>query len=178
MNINVESLSDIRLVARAAAVTQGKAPIELSPATWLKWLNAEHSMIRCYWLAVELVNIPSYVSVHLVRHKIGVEHFVRSQRPDSMNPVDYDRRQAPQDAPVNHLMVANAQALINISQIRLCNKADNATWTIWRTVKKVIREHSDPYTSAIAEVMMPRCIYRGGVCHELRPCGAVQHYLD
>ena len=178
MKVSIEPSTNIRLVALAAARTQGRPIKTLSPETWLRWLHAEHSMIRNYWLAIDMVGIPYYVSVHLVRHKIGVEHFVRSQRPDSMNPVDYDRRQAPQDALVSHLMVANAQALINISQVRLCSKADNATWQVWRAVKQAIQNHPDPYVSAIAEVMVPRCVYRGGVCHELRSCGDGHHYLD
>ena len=176
MRVTVEPSAGIRGVALAAATTQGKSIRTLSPETWLRWLHAEHSMIRNYWLVIKLTSVPYYVSMHLVRHKIGVEHFVRSQRPDSMNPVDYDRGQAPQDTPVNHTMFANAQAMINISQVRLCKKADPATQETWHAVKRAVRRHPDPYVSAIAEVMAPRCVYRGSVCHELKPCGVSPHY--
>jgi len=176
MEIIVSAETDIRLVARAAAETQGIETSSLTVGRWLRWLRSEHSMIRLYQISIRLVGIPSYVSVHLVRHKIGVEHFVRSQRDTSMNPVDYDRRKAPQDALVNHRMVLNPQSLINISQVRLCNKADQATRNVWYNVLLVIWGHENPYISAISEVMMPRCEYRGGVCHELRPCGKYPHY--
>ena len=175
-SVSIEPISNIRFVAKAAAITQGLSASTLSVQTWRKWLHAEHSIIRNYLLSVELINVPYYVSVHLVRHKIGVEHFVRSQRPSSTNPVDYDRNQAPQDSPVNHLMIANAQALINISQVRLCGKADPVTRRVWERVKLAISEHHDPYVKVVAEVMVPRCLYRGGVCHELKSCGRSPHY--
>jgi len=178
MEVIVKANTDIRVVAEAAAETQGLEPAALTVDKWLKWLHSEHSMIRAYQISIEMIGIPYYVSVHLVRHKIGVEHFVRSQRGTSINPVDYDRRKAPQDALVNHKMVLNPQALINISQVRLCNKADVATREVWHNVYQAIKEHKNPYISAIAEVMVPRCEYRGGICHELQPCGRYPHYLQ
>lgn len=178
MEIIVSAETDIQTVARAAADTQGIDPVQLTVDRWLKWLHSEHSMIRLYQISIKLVGIPSYVSVHLVRHKIGAEHFVRSQRDTSMNPVDYDRRRAPQDALVNHRMVLNPQSLINISQVRLCSKADHETRNVWHHVLLAIQGHEDPYISAISEVMMPRCEYRGGVCHELQPCGRCPHYTS
>ena len=116
--------------------------------------------------------IPYYVSVHLLRHKVGVEHFVRSQRPTSMNPVDCDRRQASQDALVDHTMILNPQALIAISRKRLCNKADVVTQNIWRQVRDEIAGDDNLYIAAVAEVMIPDCMYRGA-CHEVQPCGHV-----
>ena len=92
--------------------------------------------------------------------------------------MDYDRRAARQDSPVTHLMVLNPQALIDISQVRLCNKADPVTRGVWQRIVHEIYDHPDPYVRAIANVMMPRCIYRGGVCHELKPCGLYPHYLE
>ena len=178
MKVNIRPISNSYSVRLGAEVTQGKPIVSLSVETWKKWLHSEHSMIRNYWLEVELTDIPYYVSVHLVRHKFGVEHFVRSQRPDSYNPVGYDRRAARQDSLVNHLMVLNPQALINISQVRLCKKADIATREVWTKVSYAILDHHDPYVSAIYGVMMPRCEYRGGICYELKPCGLYPHYLE
>jgi len=172
--IAIRSLTNVQECARVARLTQGLKGDNVSLETWRKWLWAEHAMIRVFILAIEMHNIPYYASVHLVRHKIGVEHFVRSQRPTAMNPVDYDRRKAPQDALVNHTMILNPQALINISRKRLCNKADVITQSIWRQVYQTIAEHDDPFVAAIATVMMPDCEYRGGVCHEIAPCGKVE----
>jgi len=169
--VTVRTLTDVRECARVARLTQGMEGDSISLSTWRKWLRAEHSMIRVFILAVEIRNMPYYVSVHLVRHKIGVEHFVRSQRPTSMNPVGYDRREAPQGALVDHTMVLNPQALINISRKRLCNKTDVVTQNIWRQVHQTIARHNNPFVAMIATVMLPDCEYRGGTCHELNPCG-------
>jgi len=178
MNVTVNADTDVQAVALATAETQGFEPRGLTVETWKRWLHSEHSMIRNYQISIRLEDIPYYVSVHLVRHKIGVEHFVRSQRPTSMNPVGYDRRKAPQDALVNHRMVLNPQALINISQVRMCVQADRTTRFTWNQIQSAIRTHENPFISAIAEVMMPRCDYRGGVCFELKCCGRYTHYSE
>ena len=168
--IKVRALVDVQECGRVARATQGLTGNIVSLKTWQKWLKAEHSMIRVFFLFIEMTNIPYFVSVHLVRHKFGIEHFVRSQRPTSMNPVGYDRGEALQDALVNHIMVLNPQSLINISRKRLCNKADPVTMNLWYLVREVISRHRDPYIAAIADVMMPDCEYRGG-CREIVPCG-------
>ena len=168
--IRVRPLVDVQECGRVARATQGITGNSVSLKTWQKWLKAEHSMIRVFLLAIEMTDIPYYVSVHLVRHKFGVEHFVRSQRDTSMNPVEYERNSAPQNALVNHIMILNPQSLINISRKRLCNKADPATKRLWSYVRDVISRHHNPYVAAIASVMMPDCEYRGR-CNEVVPCG-------
>lgn len=45
----------------------------------------EHSPLRQDEYCIEMKNIPSFVSVHMVRHKIGVEHFVLTSRDDRIN---------------------------------------------------------------------------------------------
>ena len=168
--IKVRALVDVQECGRVARATQGLTGNVVSLKTWQQWLRAEHSQIQIFFLSVEMFDIPSYVSVHLVRHHVGINHYVRSQRPTAMNPVDYDRRKAPQDALVNHIMVLNPQALINISRKRLCNKADLETRRLWQYVREVISRHDNPYIAAIASVMVPDCVYRGG-CNEMVSCG-------
>ena len=162
--IKVRPLVNVQECGRVARATQGIMGNSVSLKTWEKWLKAEHSMIRVFLLSIEMTDIPYFVSVHLVRHKFGVEHFVRSQRPTSMSPVEYDRGEAPQNALVSHIMVLNPQSLINISRKRLCNKADIATKRLWEYVRDVISRHQDPYVAAIANVMVPDCEYRGECC--------------
>ena len=106
-------------------------------------------------------DIPYYSSVHLVRHKFGVEHFVQSQR---VNP---DRGAERQDALVTHAMDLNFQALVNMSRKRLCYKADATTRAIMVQIVEELRK-VDPISASFC---VPECIYRGKVCHELRPCG-------
>jgi len=169
--------NNIWAVAEAAGTTQDIELYKPTVEKWLTWLHSEHSMIRCFALRIEM-SVPYYVHVHLVRHKIGCEWFVRSQRPTAINPVRYDRNKAPQSVPVRLMLDTNPQALINISQVRLCEKADEVTRGVWYDLVETIANHKDPYVSAIARVMKPRCEYRGGVCHELKPCGQYPHYKE
>lgn len=170
VTISVRALSNVQNCAAFARLTQGLGYSLVSLEAWKSWLKAEHSMIRALILEVSMKNIPYFVSVHFVRHKVGVEHFVRSQRDTAMRPVNYDRRKAPQDALVDHTMVLNPQVLINISRRRLCNKADPVTQAVWWRVREAVEEHDDPYVAAIAEVMVPNCVYRGS-CFEIKSCG-------
>ena len=104
-------------VKNAAMNTIGKEAGQYPSAEWKKKiLLAEHSPIRLLVFTVRLTDLPYWVSVHLTRHKIGVEHFVSTQRTDRTG---VDREELPQGAPVDHTMVINAQALINISRKRL-----------------------------------------------------------
>ena len=93
-----------------------------------KWkktiLLAEHSPIRKLVFSWKWINLPYWVSVHFVRHKFGIEHFVSTQRTDRTGT---DRTGARQDAPVEHECFANAQAVMFISRRRLCSQASPET---------------------------------------------------
>ncbi len=144
-----------------ARVTQGKDTMTVPSVEWRrKILNAEHSPIRTLMYTIAMWQIPYFVSVHLVRHKFGVEHYVKSQR---SNP---DRGTERQDALVNHVMDLNVQSLINISRKRLCFKADPVTRSVMELIKQKI-EDVDPLTASFLE---PECVYRRG-CHEFQSCG-------
>lgn len=151
-------------VKDAAMNTMGKDSGKYPSPEWKKKiLLAEHSPIRLLEFTIKMTDIPSWVSVHLVRHKIGVEHFVKSQRTDRTG---IDRNKLPQDSPVTHTMRINAQALIFISRRRLCTQASLETRQLWGEVIDAIGE----YEPEIASVCVPDCIYRG-FCPEMKPCG-------
>jgi len=77
-------------------------------AKWKKRiLLAEHSPIRKLCFNWKWEDLPYWVSVHFVRHKFGIEHFVSTQRTDRTGE---DRTAKTQDAPVVHECFANAQA--------------------------------------------------------------------
>lgn len=134
-----------------------------------KWkkviLLAEHSPIRRIRFSWRWENLMNWVSVHFVRHKNGIEHWVSTQRTDRTG---IDRNAKPQDSPVFHECEANAQALIYISRKRLCSQAAKETREAWKEVKKKVEE-VDPI---LASVMVPECIYRG-FCPEFNSCGFV-----
>ena len=129
-----------------------------------RMLLAEHSPIRLLNFSWVWRGLPSWVSVHFVRHKNGIEHFVQSQRDDRQDL--YHRDSARQDAKVNHMASANVQALINISRKRLCNQASEETRDAWYDVVYEIQQ----IMPEVAEVLVPDCIYRGW-CFEMKSCG-------
>lgn len=168
MQVSVERVGSWRDVLRVARVTTGSdAYVARGPsAKWkIRMLLAEHSPVRCLGVSIVLENIKSWMSVHLTRHKVGVEHFVRTQRSDRTG---IPRDDLPQSDLVTHAMTANAQAIINISRKRLCAKASPETRAAWQKVVASLYEVEPELFS----VCVPDCIYRGW-CYELEPCGYV-----
>lgn len=152
-------------VKRSARNTIGRDGSGMYPSdNWKKnILLAEHSPIRKIKFSWRWFGLPYWVSVHFVRHKFGVDHWVSTQRTDRTGVIRDDKNQ---DAPVNHEVEANAQALINISRRRLCGQASTKTRKAWEEVVHEI-DRKDP---VLASVMVPECIYRG-FCPELKSCG-------
>lgn len=143
-----------------------------SAATMDRLYAMEHSPIRTQIFVVEMQGIPNFVSVHFVRHKIGVEHYVQTMRVDRGADEVANRL-----TPTNHLMIANAQALINMARKRLCHKASPET----RETMEQIRTAIDRVDPSLGYVLVPECYYRGFICHERKSCGQmanVKHYLE
>lgn len=144
--------------------TIGKDTGKYPTSDWKrKLILSEHSPIRrikFYW---RWKNLKSWVSVHFVRHKHGIEHWVTTQRTDRTG---LNRDNALQSALVNHASEANAQALINISRKRLCNCASPETREAWKLVKEEVAR----VEPELASCMVKECIYRG-FCPEMFPCG-------
>jgi hypothetical protein len=161
MKIVVKKLTDDSLMRRACEMTW-KGNGKPSKMTLAKIYDCEHSPIRCILFWVEMTEIPSFVSTHFVRHKIGVEHFVQTNREDRGGEKEVTRH-----TPVNHGMLLNAQTLINMARKRLCRTASAETTAVMNAIKEDV-SLIDP---DLAERMVPEGIYRGGVCHELRGCG-------
>ena len=127
-------------------------------------IKAEHSPLRCLQFTIDFYDIPYYASVHLCRH-VHAQPFVSTSRPDingKMKPRDEQKK----SDPVNMRLLVNAQEIINISRVRLCNKAEKVTQMLWI---EVLRELSkiEPF---LANVCVPNCLYRG-FCPEIKPCG-------
>ena len=158
MQVVVEKITGIDLMREACEFTINAE----STMTLQKIYRAEHSPLRTQLFVVKMRNIPSFVSVHFVRHKVGVEHYVRSNREDrASNSGDEGRW-----AQTNHMMVINAQAMINMARKRLCSKAHKITIAVMSMVRDGVYE-IDP---DLGNFMVHDCIYRGR-CVELRTCG-------
>ena len=126
-------------------------------------LLAEHSPIRKLCFNWKWLDLPYWVSVHFVRHKYGIEHFVSTQRSDRTGS---DRTGARQDAPVMHECFANAQAVMFMSRRRLCGQASPETRAAWQLVVDEIAK----VEPEVAACCVPECVYRG-FCPEFKPCG-------
>lgn len=162
MIIKVKKITDETLARETAkATTIGSTTIKQS---LLSMYKSEHSPIRSQLFLITMIGIPTSVSVHFVRHKIGVEHFVQTNRPDRGGDGGANR-----NTPVNHAMLINAQSLIDIAKIRLCNKAEKPTREIMGKIVRSIKR-IDP---ALASLMVPKCVYRNGICCEPKPCGSL-----
>lgn len=161
MKITIESRGSWEDVKNAARNTVHKCARAGEPSSAFKFdiADAEHSPLRARWYLVRMEQIPTFVSVHIVRHKVGVEHFVSTNR-DDRGGVQADR-----NTPVDHVMLINAAALQFISRRRLCMLAHEKTREVWYQVVQAVRE-VDP---EVADTCLPMCLYRGGYCHE--PCG-------
>ena len=158
--VTIRPLTDLAVVQRAAQMTTHGQPIKAPLAAWYR---TEHSPVRARIFWIELERVPTFVSVHLTRHKAGVEHFVQSMRDDRGGAGDDVVTRL---TPVNHGMLINAQALIHMSRKRLCYAASKRTVAAWRKVRQCMRE-VDP---DLANYMVPECVYRNGICPEFKEC--------
>lgn len=155
-----------REVANAANTTIHREDGEREPSSsWKKRIiMSEHSPIRKLKISWRWYDLPYWVSTHLVRHSIGIDHFVRTQRTDRTN---VNRNKLPQDSLVEHECEANAQAIINISRKRLCKQASMETRQAWILLLEEIREIEPELFNAC----VPECVYRNGFCPEFKTCG-------
>lgn len=156
-----------REIADSANTTINKeAGIKEPSSQWKRrMLLCEHSPIRQLLIKAKWYDLMYWVSVHIVRHKIGIEHWVRSQRPDRMG-VKLDRNDAPQSSLIEHEIEANAQSIINISRKRLCNMAMTETRDAWKSFLDSFKDSEiELYNTCV-----PDCIYRGH-CYEFKSCG-------
>ena len=150
-------------VKNCAMNTIGKEEGGYPSSAWkTKILLAEHSPIRQLKFTIRFYDLPYWVSVHFVRHKVGVEHYVSTQRTDRTGKAE----RGSQSALVTHTMDINAQAMIAISRKRLCYKASPETRQAW---EKAVLAFSilEP---ELMSVCVPECVYRG-MCPEMQSCG-------
>ena len=156
---------DWMAVKERALVTIGKHAVTPPTSEWKhEILKARHSPIRYLTYSFYLAGIPSWVSVHLVRH-VHAQPYVKSQRNDRQS--EYDRTKAPQDAPVNMIWDVNAEELMTIANKRLCNLASPET-------RRVVEEMCDLAKLATPELtglLVPMCVRLHGHCEEMKPCG-------
>lgn len=136
-----------------------------------KLLISEHSPIRLGLIKWRWKDIKYWIVGHFVRHHIGVEKWVSTQRSDRTG---INRDKLPQDSEVNLDMCANIQALINMARYRLCFQAAKETRQYMEALKIEIGVNGQ---DKIADVMVPNCVYRCG-CSEFTSCEFFERFKD
>jgi len=159
MKVIVKKHTDIE--EAHACIESTMAPDFVAKATLKDIYSWEHSVTRSQLFSVQLIDVFSFVSVHLCRHVTTVP-FVRSMRVDRGGNGEESRYTL-----VNHRFLANAEALMNMARRRLCFQASVETREAMLMIKKAMID-VDP---DLAHFMVPNCVYRGGYCPEPRPCG-------
>ena len=163
--IKYPSQDDLMWCKTCCLNTVGKSSTQYPTKDWIeKLVKAEHSPIRELWFGIKM-EIPYWVSVHFVRHHIGVNHYVQSQRDDRNNNTT-PRSQKEQGEIVSHIMSINAQALIQMAHKRLCFQASKETREVMNAIVHEVVKVA-PY---MKDVLVPLCIYRNGKCTEMFPC--------
>jgi len=166
LNLN-EIKIDWKNIYATAIGTEGKTKVKEPSTKWKrKILISEHSPIRKGEIDATWKNIMSWVSVHFVRHKFGIEHFVKTQRTDRTG---VDRNELKQSQEINHNFIVNIQAIIYISRKRKCFAASKETIEAWSLFLESFRNIEPELYS----VCVPECIYRG-FCPEFKSCGYVK----
>jgi len=156
---------DWMLAKKCTLVTVGKEAIKPPTDEWkVRLLKATHSPIRTLNFCFYIKDVPTWVATHLVRH-VHATPFVKSQRNDRQD--DYDRRKAPQDAPVDMCWYMNAEELITIAHKRLCGQASDETRQLVRMICDAVVQTNPEFKG----LLVPLCVYRNGICEEFHPCG-------
>lgn len=160
------SRDDVVWMKECTVGTMGKEAKTPPTSDFLrKLLVARHSPIRELCFSYVIRDIPYWVSVHLVRHHVGFQPYVQSQRNDRQN--NYDRTKAPQDAPVTMRVTLNAESLMTLANKRLCAKASPET----REVVQRMCSLAEIVMPELRGLLVPMCEYHNGVCYEVQPCG-------
>lgn len=175
-------------VKRRTLITIGKKPVNPPSSEWIeRMLCARHSPIRFAMYSFQYEDIPSNTSTHFARH-VHAQPYISTLRPDRVSDeylkkviIDLVNTEGIKDAdflvrctPVSMILDVNAEALMTMANKRLCNTAAGVTRDIMRGMTFL----TCCVTPEMDRLMVPMCVYCGGVCHEYEPCGMFPHFLE
>lgn len=147
-------------------VTIGKKAVNPPDYDWkVKMLRCRHSPIRKLPFSFYISDMPYWLHVELVRHHVGFQPYVKSQR-DDRNNNEVPRGKKPQDAPVNAIIDLNAEALMTLMNKRLCGCATKEMQEFMFTIRKLVIETNPEFE----EFLVPMCKYLHE-CKEFKSCG-------
>ena len=169
--VSVRKLTDEELMREACESTfMGK-----SHASLLDLYKAEHSPVRTQMFWVTLKHIPLFISTHLLRHHVGSVPFQLTCRDDRKGGNPGMRSKI--DEMVSKLKEVRNYERIATRTMTLDDVCDELEW---------LKDNADRYTPvnlsllvnaqslidpSLASMMVRKCVYRGGLCGEMRCCG-------
>lgn len=110
--------------------------------------------------------------INSIVHKMESPEFlstIDTERVSSIiNELEWLQNNSDRYTPVNLGLCINAQSLIDVSKLRLCDgQAHKETVEVFQVLKNEV-ESIDP---DLSKMMVRKCVYRGGLCGEPRCCG-------
>ena len=149
-------------VKQAALFTIGKKAIEGKEIT-TEWkhniLLSRHSPIRELRITIAFKGIERWIADQLVRHSIGVNNYMKTNRPDRGG---IPRDEQLMTMPTDLLQVYNAESFINLMETRLC------IGCVSRETRLLLEDVLDEVAKTepeLAHNCVPSCIMRCG-CKE------------
>ena len=166
-NFNVNWL-DIKNACRQT-VSMGDSKLEPTSEWKRKLLICRHSPLRIGSVLWKSEDVPFYVMGHIVRHNVGCTPFVSTSREDRTGIPRNERKQTDF---VDMQMTANIEALINISERRLCTCADPTTRKYWEAVLEAVKE----YDEDIFWACVPQCVRCGSCVEPFSECNFYDNF--
>lgn len=194
--VMIRKLTDVDLMREACESTfLGKSGQSL-----LSIYKSEHSPARTQLFWVKIKNVKLYISTHLLRHHVGSQPFALTMRDDRhggkdqcpaiadslarlveipvgdrtaedeyelYSLIDELHNRAGRNARTNLSLLLNAQSLIDMAKVRLCFQASSETREVFAEIKRKVAE----VDQSLAKMMVPKCVYRNGLCGEPNCCG-------
>lgn len=162
---------DWQEVVNDCRATVAKPPLGKEPSKEFKrsMVIAEHDPVRDIEIKFAWYSIPYWIAMHWKTHIWRSR--TNTQRNDRQSA--YDRKKAPQDAPVDFIGDMNTQHAIDTGRKRLCYMAAPDTREYAEDFKIALH----PEEPEISDGMVPNCIYRCG-CPEPNGCGWYKRIVD
>jgi hypothetical protein len=166
MKVKAEWIVQPELARELALFTMRLKPkTQMNLQLWTEMLTAEHSILYPILIKLTCTDIPYRTHVHFIRHKIGFLPYVTTTRPDLTG-----KPQSEGDL-VDCIFIVNPVSLITIARKRLCGRAAPKTRELMMDIKMAVNEDLGPYGKALAEAMVPNCVYRQKCTEGRRSCG-------
>ena len=148
-----------------ALVTIGLKSNKVPDMEWrIKMLNCRHSPVRKLPFSFYISDVPYWLHVELVRHHVGMEKWVKSQRDDRCNN-EIPRGKKPQDTPVNMIIDLNAESLMTLMNKRLCGNASKKMQELMLMIRAEVLKLNPEFK----EFLIPMCLYLHR-CNEFCSC--------